>query len=337
MATLKDIAKKTKVSQSTVSRVLNRDSSLSVSDETRERIFKAASELGYKTVGQRYGDDAFSNKRIGIAQMFELKELLEDIYYLIMKNILEEECFSKQINTVTLFRNGDRKFIKNDDEKLDGIIAIGRFTPEEIEGFKEYTNNIVFIDSSPDEQKYYSIVPNYHLAVRLAINEFIEKGHKDIAFMGSCYTFGDTKAITLDPRFYYYRNSMSDKKLFNKNFVIDCEMNSKSGYDKMKEFIKNSENMPSAIFIASDSIAPGALKALQEENISVPDDISIITFNNTSLSEFANPPLTSIEVYMRENAKAGLLSLDQIWNGENHCKKIVISCELIDRHSVKQL
>ena len=59
MATLKDIAKKTKVSQSTVSRVLNRDSSLSVSDETRERIFKAASELGYKTVGQRYGDDAF--------------------------------------------------------------------------------------------------------------------------------------------------------------------------------------------------------------------------------------------------------------------------------------
>ena len=155
--------------------------------------------------------------------------------------------------------------------------------------------------------------------------------------MGSCYTFGDTKAITLDPRFYYYRNSMSDKKLFNKNFVIDCEMNSKSGNDKRMEFIKNSENMPSAIFIASDSIAPGALKALQEENISVPDDISIITFNNTSLSEFANPPLTSIEVYMRENAKAGLLSLDQIWNGENHCKKIVISCELIDRHSVKQL
>ena len=142
MATLKDIAKKTKVSQSTVSRVLNRDSSLSVSDETRERIFKAASELGYKTVGQRYGDDAFSNKRIGIAQMFELKELLEDIYYLIMKNILEEECFSKQINTVTLFRNGDRKFIKNDDEKLDGIIAIGRFTPEEIEGFKDW----MFID-----------------------------------------------------------------------------------------------------------------------------------------------------------------------------------------------
>ncbi len=88
MATLKDIAKKTKVSQSTVSRVLNRDSSLSVSDETREKIFKVASELGYKTVGQRYNDDIFSNKRIGIAQMFEFKEQLEDIYYLLMKNIL---------------------------------------------------------------------------------------------------------------------------------------------------------------------------------------------------------------------------------------------------------
>lgn len=337
MATLKDIAKKTKVSQSTVSRVLNRDSSLSVSDETREKIFKVASELGYKTVGQRYNDEVFANKRIGIAQMFEFKEQFEDIYYLLMKNILEEECFSRHINTVTLFRNNERKFIKNDDEKLDGIIAVGRFTTDEIESLKKYTNNIVFIDFSPDEQKYHSIIPNYHLAVRIAINEFINKGHSDIAFMGSCYTFGDTKEITLDPRFYYYKNSMIDRKIFNEKYVIDCEMNSQSGYEKMKEYIKTGQKMPTAIFITSDTIAPGVLKALQEENISVPQDISIITFNNTSLSEFSNPPLTSIEVYMRENVKASLLCFDQLWSGESHTKKIVISCELIDRGSVKNI
>lgn len=339
MATLKDIAKIAEVSVSTVSRVLNKDNTLSVSEDTKQKIFAAAAQLGYKTVGQRYSVEAEKDgKRIGIAQMFEISEQMEDIYYLIMKNTLEEECFSEKINTVTLFRDLTRRFVKTDDYKIDGIIAIGRFTTDEVEGFYDYTDKVVFLDSSPDEQRYYSIVPNYHLALRLAMRHFREHGHKKIAFLGSRYTFGDTKEMTLDPRLYYYRVSMIDGGCYQEELVIDSEMNSRSGYKKMKEFIvRHRDNLPTALFIASDAIATGAVKAIKEEGLSIPDDISVITFNNTSLSEFADPPLTSIEVYIRENVRSAILCMERLWNGDNNVKKIVIPCELIDRKSVKDI
>lgn len=381
MATLKDIANKVNLSQATVSRVLNRDTTLSVTEETREKIFRAAEELEYRTVSQRYGDkrehdDEIQEKgeteeklkygtdkkersilrerelkreglaekaqimQIGIAQMFEMKELLEDIYYLRMKNIVEEECFSREWNTVTLFRDSQRRFVKNDPQKLDGMIAIGRFNQEEIESMRIYTDKIVFIDSSPDELKYYSIVPNYHLAVRLALRHLREMGHQRIAYVGSRYTFGDTKEMTLDARYYYYRTLMMDWEYFDECFLVDCEMNAKSGYEKMTDFLEECRKkgeLPSALFIASDTVAPGVVKALQEAKLSIPEDISIVTFNNTSLSEFSNPPLTSIEVFMGETAKAVSFCMELLWEGRHCAKKIVIPCQIVIRDSVRRL
>jgi len=346
MATLKDIANKINVSQATISRVLNGDITLSVSDETREKVLRAAQEIGYKTIGQRYSKDNNQNTKseyikdekysplIGIAQMFEMKEQMEDIYYLMMKNVLEEECFEKHWNTVTLFRNSKGQFVKNDERKLDGIIAIGRFNKEEIECFNNFTKHIVFLDSSPDEQRYYSIVPNYHLAVRLVLQEFQQLGHNRIAYVGSTYTLGDTKEMTMDPRYYYYRFTMVNCNLFDEKLVLDCEMNAKSGYKKMSSFLKESNKLPTAMFIASDAVAPGVIKAISEAKLQIPKDISIITFNNTTFSQMSTPPLSSIETFMRENILASILCMQLSWEG-NHCaKKIVVPCELILRNSL---
>ena len=172
MATLKDIAALAGVSSATASRVLNQDPSLSVTEQTRQRVLDAARELGYRTVQQRYqtvkllenadrAQPENAEKRIGIAQMFETEQLLEDIYYMLLKNLLDEACFEKRWSTVMLFRNEQHHFVKNDELPLDGIVAIGRFTQSEIDDFHALTDNIVFLDSSPDEEKYCSIVPRY--------------------------------------------------------------------------------------------------------------------------------------------------------------------------------
>ena len=181
MATLKEIAHIAGVSSATVSRVLNQDPSLSVTEETRKRVLQTAKDLAYQTVQQRYQSarvqgkadgqkrPAEKERRIGIAQMFEKQQLLEDIYYLMLKNVLDEVCFARHWSTVMLFRNDKGHFVKNDDLPLDGIVAIGRFTQGEIGDFHCYTENIVFLDSSPDEEKYCSIVPNYRLSGRSSI------------------------------------------------------------------------------------------------------------------------------------------------------------------------
>lgn len=351
MATLKDIAERVKVSQATVSRVLNGDSTLNVTEETREKVLVAAKDLGYRTVRQRYEnrseDPALRDvevsksgkqkeRKIGIAQMFEIQEQMEDIYYFKLKNIVDEVCFGKKWATTMLYRNEQKKFVANEETVLDGIIAIGRFTKSEIETFHKYTDNIVFLDSSPDEQKYYSIIPNYHLAIRNMLQCFERKGRKRIAYLGSVYTFGDTKDLTMDPRFYYYKNSLMNHGIYDESLVIDCEMNSRSSYEKMTEYLKNhdAQEYPDSVFIASDAAAPGFLKAVNEFDIRIPEQMGVITFNNTSFSEFSNPPFASIEVFMKESVNATAMCMEELWKGSQVPLKITVPCNLVERDSI---
>lgn len=343
MATLKEIARMAGVSPATVSRVLNQDPTLSVMDDTRQRVLRAAQELGYQTVQQRYqaahqqeaSELPTRKKRIGIAQMFETQQLLEDIYYLMLKNVVDEVCFERHWSTCTLLRNEEGHFVKNDELPLDGIVAIGRFTQGEIDDFHRYTDNLVFLDSNPDVEKYYSIVPNYHLAVRQVLQSFWKHGYERIAYLGSVYTFGPKKELTMDPRFYYYKNTLRERGCFAEELVLDCEMNSASSYALMRQYLGEGKPLPGAIFAASDVVAPGLLRALREFGFQVPRDVGIITFNNTGLSRLAQPPLDSVEVFLRENADSAAISLEQLWQKKTHPKQIIISCRLEERGSVR--
>lgn len=337
MATLKYIASKAGVSISTVSRVLNNDDTISVNIETRNRILRIAKESNYKTIGERYKSTSIEKKyRVGIAQMFELEEQMRDIYYLIIKNELETVCLQEKIEVVSLYRDDNKNFVKNDDKKIDGLFAIGRFTEKEIKNFEEYTKNIVFIDSSPDELTYYSIIPNYQLGVRQAIKYLVDNGHRDIGFIGSQYTYGNKKELSYDPRVGYYRLFLKECGIEDR-FFIDCEMNSESGYKEMINFLDTNKELPTAVFISSDAIAPGILKAFSERGIKVPQDMSIITFNDTSLSQFSNPPLSSIKIFLKESAKIGVRLIKEFWNGEHGVAKIVVPCDLVERESVRDI
>ena len=343
MATLKEIARIAGVSPATVSRVLNQDPTLSVTDATRDRVLHTARQLGYQTVQQRYQaarqqgepEPPAREKRIGIAQMFEKQQLLEDIYYLMLKNVLDEVCFERRWSTCTLLRNDQGHFVKNDDLPLDGIVAIGRFTQGEIEDFQSYTENVVFLDSIPDEEKYCSIVPNYQLAVRQVLECLWGHGYQRVAYLGSVYTFGPKKELTVDPRFYYYKNSLLERGAFEEDLVLDCEMNSASSYALLRDYLGAGKPLPGAIFAASDVVAPGLLRALREFGFQVPRDVGVITFNNTSLSRLAQPPLASVEVFLQENADAAAICMELLWQKKTHPKQIIISCRLEERPSVR--
>ena len=341
MATLKDIALKAGVSQSTVSRILNNDQTLNVTDETRKKVLEVAQKLNYRSLSQRYNrENSQSEERknvcIGVAQMLQMEELQEDIYYLLIKNILDSECFEKGWTTVPLYRNEKGHFGAGRDIELNGIIAIGRFTKEEVKDFHYYTKNIVFIDSAPNEMMYYSILPNYHMAVRNALDYFVEMGHKKIAYVGAVNTYNYQKKLTRDARFYYYRNSEIIRETFDNDCVIDSEMNPRSAYKSMTKYLEIHGKPPEAMLLSSDVIVPGVIKALTEHEFVVPRDTSIIVFNNTSISGNCNPPLDAIETYIQETVKAAILCIEQLWVGQNIPKKVVIPCSLVKRGSVKR-
>lgn len=336
MATIKEIADYVGVSSGTVSRVLNHDSTISVSDETKMKIFDAAEQLQYKTIKQRKNEskEKVTKLRVGIIEMYNHQQQLQDPYYLFLRSVVDRECFDKGIEVVNIYKGDDGyKFIG--DEELNGIISIGKFTKGEVNMMSKISDNIVFLDSSPNDHKFDSVKINYKLAINEALDYLVNLGHEEIGYIGSLKTLDDFKENNIDVRFKIYKEYMENKNIYDEENVLNTdEMTAMSGYESVKVFIKTSKKMPTAFFVSTDTIATGVLKALDENNIKVPDDISIIGFNDLIASQHTIPPLTTVRVHIENLASAAVdLIIERITKGRKYCKKVVIPSELIIRKS----
>lgn len=337
MAKLKEIADMVGVSLTTVSRVLNNDSGILVSDETKAQILKVADELNYKTAKQRKGK--ISNKKIaiiGIVEMYDVVKQLQDPYYLLLKSIVEKKAFENNIRLVKIFKQEDQYELL-EDVKLQGIIAIGKFTEAEVSNLSRRTSKIVFIDSAPNDELYDSVKVNYKLGVKQGLDYFMELGHKEIGFIGERYTLGDNKVASLDNRLKSFCEYMKSKEMFNSEYIINSEMTADGGYKAIIDYINNKNSMPTAFFTANDAIASGVIKGLKEKGVKVPDEISIIGFNDTIISQYTNPPLTAIRVHIEYLGEVAVELMMERLKDRNYPKKVIIPSEFILRSSVKKI
>lgn len=340
MATLKEIAGNVGVSVGTVSRVLNHDSTISVSDETKIKIFEIAEEMQYKTLKQRKSNskNKISKLRVGIVEMYSHSEQLQDPYYLLLRSVVDKECFDNEIEVVNVYKS-DKGYKYIGSEDICGVIAIGKFSKSEIMMLNKISDNIVFLDSAPDEQNYDSVNVNFKLGTCKALDYLLELGHTEIGYVGSYNTLDDFKEKSMDNRLKYYIDYMKEKKLYKKENILDTrEMTTIAGYDIMKHFIGNNKDLPTAFFVGNDTIAIGVLKALYEKNIRVPEDVSIIGFNDLIASQYTMPPLTTVRVHIEHLANASVdLILEKINKSRRYCKKVIIPSELVVRESTKHL
>ncbi|OGO79328.1 MAG: LacI family transcriptional regulator [Clostridiales bacterium GWB2_37_7] len=333
MTTIKDIAKLAGVSTATVSRVLNQDASLNVADDTRRKIFEIADELGYKTVKQRT-KNIFNRIKIGVIHWYSQNEELGDPYYLLIAMGIEKECFSKQIEMVTIFKNGDR-YITSELNDLDGVIAIGKFSKADVEEFAAYSNNIVFVDFSPNEKKYDSVVVDFRKALTEVFEYLHQSGHSKIGYIGGVEYVGQNKELIEDERLTTYQEFMKKHDKYNPKFIRLGRFTSEDGHNLMRAAIEEG-NLPTAFFIASDSMAIGAIQALYEANMNVPHEVSIISFNDIPTSKYLVPSLSTVKVYTEFMGVTSVqMLLERINEGRQIPKKVIIPSELILRESCK--
>ena len=126
---------------------------------------------------------------------------------------------------------------------------------------------------------------------------------------------------------------MKEKKLYNESFIKIGAFTSDCGYKYMNEILDSSE-YPSAFFLANDSIAIGAYKAVEEHKLSIPEDISIVGFNDISIAQYMSPPLTTVKIYtdfMGETTVS--LLMERIRDGRKLSKKVILPTELVIRKS----
>ncbi len=337
MSKLEDIAEKSGVSIATVSRILNNDLRFSVSEKTKKKVLSAANELEYIATRKQTAKAVTKKPNIGIVQMLPYSRLMDDPYYFKIENSIEEFKSRFEITTTKIINHQNGRFEFPEDSKLDGIFAIGKFDKREIDALVQISPNIVFIDSAPDDELYYGIVPNFQLAIEQAVKYFLEAGHTNIGFIGERYALGGTKNRILEPRRVFFESTMKTLNLYNEEYIIECEVNAKNCYEITCLYFSKNRNIPSAFFVATDTIASGVIRAVFEYGFKIPDDISIIAFNDTILSEHAIVPLTSISVLTEKMSIIALKNMQELLSGDGFPTKTVISCKLVERQSVKRL
>ncbi|HLR43240.1 MAG TPA: LacI family DNA-binding transcriptional regulator [Pseudogracilibacillus sp.] len=321
MSTIKDIAIKAGVSSATVSRVLNYDMTLSVTDETKKRIFEAAEALSYNkhTVKKPVGG------KIAVVHWYTESEELNDLYYLSIRLGVEQRCKALQLTPEMYFFEAINDI---QADQIKGIIAIGKFTWKQVKKLHEISPNLVFVDQSPNEDKYDSVVVNLERATKKILDYFIANNHEQIGFIGGKENIRE-KA---------FNEKLKEENLLDCRFSYVGAFSVDEGYRLMKEAIEeHGENLPTAFVISSDVMAIGSLRALHEYSIAVPDRVSIMSINDISVSRHLYPPLSTVRVFTELMGETAVdLMLEQL-QGREIAKQVVISTEMVYRESVKEL
>ncbi|MEH7093738.1 LacI family DNA-binding transcriptional regulator [Neobacillus vireti] len=328
MATIKDIAEESGFSISTVSRVLNNDQSLSVPDETREKIYEIAEKLNYrkKTVRLLVKNIAF------LYWLTDIEEL-EDVYFKTMR-IEIEKWASKYNIELTTYKISDG--IEKIPDTIEGFIAVGMFSDKELAYLRKITTKGVFLDTTPDPNHYDSVRPDLVQMTRRTVDFLIEKGHSDIGLIGGTYHNPNTDLDEMDIREQTFRSYMAEKGLLKEQFIF-CQrgFSVETGYRMMTDAIKKlGDGLPTAFFIAADPIAVGCLQALNEHGIAIPNRVSIISINNISVAKYVSPPLTTFHIDLKEICKNAIeLLLEQVLEKRKIVKTLYLGSELIVRKS----
>ena len=333
MATIKDIASTAGVSSATVCRILNQDPTIHVSMETKMNILKIAEEMDY-TPKKSHSKAAEKKLTVGIVENYSKRNLIDDPYYLYLINTVEKYCISQNINTVKLIKSGN-SYKSTSDLKLDGLIGFGKFTIENTQTLAKINGNIVFIDSSPGNGHFNSVMADLYQGTYDAMEYLYNLGHRRIAFMGDGYSQENSKIDDLDVRQEAYQVFMKKKHIYDTNLIYSgVRFSYAEGCRITQEMLNTCSVLPTAIFVANDSMAIAVQSTLINSGIRIPEDISLISCNDLPATKYQTPPLTTIHISIHTMVECALDIIKK--NVSTPCKyaqRTFVSTQLIERES----
>lgn len=331
MATIKEIADRAGVSITTVSRVLNYDETLNASEATKKRVFEAAEELNYTTLRARKSKK--HKYTVGILNWYTQEQELNDPYYLAIRLAAEKECGEKGYGYKTIDSIQNIRQYKD----VDGIMGIGKFGQDEIDKLETITDNIVIVDYIDVYNRCDCISTDYEHGTVAALSHLKSLGHTHIGYIGGEEVINDGTKKIEDPREKAYIQYMFTNLEYHPEWVKKGEFTLQDGYRLMMELLEEEER-PTACFIASDIMAIGSYRAINEKGLSIPDDISIVGFNDIQTAQFLSPALTTVKIYPESMGETGIqMLIDQVEKGSRINKKVIVANKLVVRESTKQL
>ena len=330
--TIKDVAKHANVSPATVSRVLS-DSS-QISDKTKEIVRKSIKELKYRPNAIARSLANKKSRILGVVFPNEAQDLLTNPFFIQAMKGMSKYAQSKKYYITYAFSEDEKTesdYISDfiNSNLVDGVCLLrARSDDKSIKYLKDTEFPFVVI-GRPEESEGVLWVDNDNFqATYNLVNKLVQKGHKEIAFIGAQKDWNVTKDRLNGFKTACQINGISVKE---NNIVIRNEFNEHEGRKGILKLLEFSR--PTAIIVQDDLLAFETLKVLQEKNI---NNISVIGFNNSPLAEFQTPPLSSIDINASElGYYAAKILIDYLENNETHIDHYIVESTLIERESFR--
>ena len=330
---MKDVAKLASVSQTTVSFVINDTPDMGIPQETKERVWAAVNELGYRPNvlaqnlrRQRSGLLGFITDEIATTpHAGKIYEGAQDVAWeqgkiLLMVNTKNNQEIKAAAIEMLLKR------------QVEGIIYATMYhrsvnIPETL---REVPT--VLLDCYAEDRSYPSVVPQETEGAFTAVQYLIEKGHKRIGFINQAYDIPAAHG-----RLAGYRQALQDSQIqLDEGLITYTDDEAPGGYDAAMKLMQM-PNAPTALFCFNDRIAMGAYDALRKLNLRIPEDVAIIGFDNQELiSAHLYTPLTTMELPHYRMGEWAANKLVKLIDGEDEDTLIQhkLACPLIERKSV---
>jgi LacI family transcriptional regulator len=328
--TIYDVAREAGVSMATVSRVVNNNPN--VKPQTRKKVYEAIERLGYRPNAVARGLASKKTTTVGVvipdianAIFAEVARGIEDIANMYHYNIIlcnADKRKEKEIRVVNTLL----------EKQVDGLLFMGgAVTDEHLQAFN--TSNVPIVLCATTDEK--GIIPSvdidHEAAAFDAVNKLIEEGHRAIAMISGTLQ---------DPangyaRFQGYKRALEQAGLpYREEYVRVGNYKYESGIEATQYFIGLAER-PTAIFSATDEMAIGAIHALQDSGISVPEDISVISVDNSRVASMVRPLLTTVAQPMYDIGAVSMRLLTKLMKKESIDQaKVILPHDLVVRKSV---
>lgn len=292
--TVKDVAKQAKTSVATVSRVIN--NSGFVSPDLKKRVIKVINELEYHPNAIAKSLKKDKTNMIGLL----ISDITNPFFSAIVRGV--EDTVYKEGFTVFLCntdkdKNKENKYIMQLLEKqVEGLIISA--ATSDADNFRILIDRkipLVFVNRAPENLQVDAVINNNEYGGYIATKHLIELNHKKIATI-----VGPNDINTGYERKNGYIKALEEFGIkINTNFIKIGDFSMESGYKAVKELLRL-KMLPTAIFIANNEMALGAVKALKEEKVKIPEDISIVGFDSSAWMEVVEPKIATVNQHSYE-------------------------------------
>ncbi|WP_462053984.1 substrate-binding domain-containing protein, partial [Vibrio cholerae] len=330
MATMKDIARLAGVSTSTVSHVINK--SRFVSDEIAERVNNAAQQLNYAPSALARSLKMNRTKTIGMLVTTSTNPFFGEV----VKGV-ERSCYHQGYNLILCNTEGDNQRMKASintllQKRVDGLLLMcSTLEGERLDVFDRYPDiPIVVMDWGPILFASDKIQDNSLQGGYMAAKHLIECGHKEIG----CIT-GPLIRHQAQMRYEGYKRALAEAGIaINPDWIVESDFECEGGYQAFEKLYQRGK-LPSALFVSNDMMAMGVIQAASQRGLRVPDDLSLIGYDDVHIAKFMTPALTTIHQPKYRLGKAAVDTLlYRLENPDTTAQVVQLEPTLVVRSSV---